>query len=190
MVPERGGIIIIPMATGIIRMHVREGFVIAADGIQTKDDNRGFSISFSKQKMFPIIEEPGIAGKITRVCIHGDINVRLNAAQRGGRFRTFPSFKSLRESERGETIVEMLIDRYYRGRPASVRTRFFHENQKLRPPEIISDTLDDMRVRFPRDRGTVISLRRSASSKVQTPASQDGPVATPYLGRPTNTANK
>jgi hypothetical protein len=53
-----------------------------------------------------------------------------------------PEIPSTSPRGRGYTIVEIGVDGYHKGLPGRVTIRFYHENQKLREPEIITSALE------------------------------------------------
>lgn len=168
------------MSTAIVRVLTCEGFVIAADGRQTDDDN--VVITDSAQKLFNIssaardlvcalcgttvITEDANVDKFAwdlalevrrashsvslrrsknleaytaRLC--NPINEALRRANKTGRIKKYPCPKSGMD-ERGTTIAEVMLDGYFDGIPSRVSARFYHEDQKLRDPEITLDSLN------------------------------------------------
>src|SRR5438445_6320975 len=56
--PRSGGVIIVPMSTGLVRIFSGGTFIVAADGLQRKTDDDGMVtvVSDSTQKIFPVEE--------------------------------------------------------------------------------------------------------------------------------------
>ena len=187
--PERLGVSIYPMSTGLVRIFTSAGFVVGADGLMMRTTTEGNSATVEKeavQKIFPLqqrgrellyaltgtvgitsdktgeigfdflaeantavnsmanLRESTLYGYVTKVC--RAINMRLRAAKSVGAIGTYPTSPHVYEGELGETIAEIFFDGYYGGLPATVRGRFFHEDQRQPKTEVVVESLSDTRI--------------------------------------------
>jgi hypothetical protein len=166
------------MSTAIVRTHVPEGFVIAADG-RARGAEEWNVVTDEAQKIFAIggflaysiSGTPSIASRdATEVSF--DFVARINTATQALSTRRFgtladyakracgavhqalkdaklagqldypdPEPAALDPSERGSTIVKVLIDGYHKGAPSRVKVRFFHEKQVLERLEVLQQEL-------------------------------------------------
>jgi len=77
-----------------------------------------------------------LAGLATRIC--RPVNKLLAEVRNTGRISKYPELEPVVLGERGNTIARVLIEGYHNGIPARVSVRFFHENQRLLEPEVVT----------------------------------------------------
>jgi len=73
---------------------------------------------------------------VTDVC--ASLSGLLYDAKTSGEIARYPA-----QGGTDHTIIEILFDGYYEGKPVSVSARFFHDNQVLASPEILNELNDE-----------------------------------------------
>jgi hypothetical protein len=157
------------VATAIARTFTGKGFVIAADRRSTNTETGEHKDETQKIHQFGsgplaasffgagrlgsfdfLAEIPGAAQAKSPSRFHtlqdyataiaGKVQNKLVASMETEQI-SLPSIPSETAGDDGDTILVMHIDGYYSDRPASVRVRFRHKDQKLLPPDV-SELLD------------------------------------------------
>lgn len=157
------------MPTAIVRIYAEDGFVIAADGLQLRDDK---PFSDSLQKIFPIEHEHvSLAYALCGTTIMTsertgepvwNLEIEMAGAIKSlsgresknlagyARRLSTPIIRRLEEATRNghtgayadkPTIADILIDGYYKGVPSRVRVGIYHRDQKLATPEVVRDSV-------------------------------------------------
>ena len=170
------------LSTAILRVYVSEGFVVGADGRQTKEPNEQV-VSNETQKIFPIADENKQLGyaltgthlftssdereilwdlriemenaireiggrrssNLTGYAVRLSRPIQRALAQQANKIGEFPK-RSEHVDPYGTTIADVLMDGYYFGVPSRVRIRFFHNDQRLCPPQVFTEDVQPFRL--------------------------------------------
>jgi hypothetical protein len=74
------------------------------------------------------------------------VNANLRAAKSSGRIDKYPISDHQLIEEEGQTITELFFDGYHQGEPASVRARFYHNDQRPSKTEVVIEDLAHSRI--------------------------------------------